>query len=265
MTKLSNSNPQPKTSKLWQLIAGLLVAVSFSPTALTATVGTPISKPIYKIHLNDTGITTCSDSSKNNLPCPQKLYPGQDAQYGRDKTVFNNSDGIAGFSFTKIGSTGKALAASAPVWNCVKDNVTGLMWEHKTDDNGLHDKDSAYRWYEPNNKINGGSQGTQNGGNCSTTTECDTYTYIKAVNKAGWCGFKDWRMPTIEELFNLTLFDRIKALEPAYFPDEGGATWSSSSDVNNPSHAWYINYGGVYNDLSKNNQSLSVRLVRGRQ
>ena len=64
--------------------------------------------------LNDTGITTCSDGANNRLSCPRSDYPGQDAEYGRDANSATNSDsdGHAGFSFVKIGSTGEPLATS---------------------------------------------------------------------------------------------------------------------------------------------------------
>ena len=49
----------------------------------------------------------------NNLTCPVDGYPWQDAQDGRDKTHDDDSDGHAGFSFTKLDANGNALAASA--------------------------------------------------------------------------------------------------------------------------------------------------------
>ena len=55
--------------------------------------------------LNDTGITACGDASNNNLDCPVNDYHGQDAEYGRDATHNDDSDGHAGFSFTKLDKT----------------------------------------------------------------------------------------------------------------------------------------------------------------
>jgi hypothetical protein len=52
--------------------------------ALTATTG----------KLNDTGITTCSNETQNNLPCPVSDFPNQDAQSGRDVTDNDDSDGL---------------------------------------------------------------------------------------------------------------------------------------------------------------------------
>ncbi len=81
--------------------------------------------------------------------CPKAGYPGQDAQVGRDAdqstSTNNDADGRRGFNFTKIGADGKALViqnqawsntdleTAGSKWSCVKDNVTGLIWEVKTD------------------------------------------------------------------------------------------------------------------------------------
>jgi hypothetical protein len=246
----------------WPLIAGLLLAIAFSRMALSATE----VKPVYKILLNDTGITTCSNNSTNGLRCPITGFPGQDAQYGRDKTLNINANGHAGFSFTKINSTGKALTANAPVWNCVQDNVTGLLWEGKTNDGGLHDMDWVYSWYNPNNRTNGGNPGYKNRGKCVNTISCDTDAYVKAVNQAGWCGRKDWRLPTKEELFGLTSSYRSKpAIDPAYFPDTNiDVVWSSSPNASSNGYAWYVDFkfGGVYTIFNKRYGN-QVRLVRG--
>ncbi len=56
--------------------------------------------------LNDTGIVGRGDGSQNDLPCPVAGYPGQDAQYGRDTTADDDSDGHAGFSLTKLDAKG---------------------------------------------------------------------------------------------------------------------------------------------------------------
>jgi Protein of unknown function (DUF1566)/S-layer homology domain len=216
--------------------------------------------------LNDTGITTCSDATQNNLPCPVAGFPGQDGEYGRDKTLNNNADGHAGFNFTKISNTGAVLAASATSWNCVKDNVTGLMWEVKTDDSGLHDKDWTYSWYEPDNSKNGGAVGYQNNGYCSGSS-CDTEAYVDAVNAAGWCGFKDWRMSSKEELRSIVDYSRYNpTIDTAYFLNtQGSYYWSSSPVADSSSGAWFVHFGNGGGNWDYKNSRLYVRLVRGVQ
>ncbi|WP_446011601.1 Lcl domain-containing protein [Candidatus Electrothrix sp.] len=167
--------------------------------------------------LNDTGITWSGNyESGNNNACDPSILPdgdnvveAQDCSHGRDVTHNDNSDGHAGFSYTKLDSNGVPLAnqnadyATTP-WACVKDNVTGLIWEVKTDDGGLHDKDDTYKWYNTNPATNGGADGYENndGNTCygynssDSSTFCNTEAYVNRVNAAGWCGGSDWRMPT---------------------------------------------------------------------
>jgi hypothetical protein len=222
-----------------------------------------------KSTLNDTGITTCSDNSTNGLACPINDFPNEDAQVGRDKTKNDDSDGHAGFSFTKISDSGATLAASATSWNCVKDNVTGLTWEIKTTDGGLHDMNNSYTWYEPDNTKNGGYAGKQNGGSCKGS-DCDTNAYVKAVNAAGYCGYKDWRMPTRQELVSIVDFSGVNpAIDITYFPNtQSNWFWSSSPSAYSSGNAWLVYFSSGSSNgsgLSSNyykNDSKYVRLVR---
>ncbi|SJM92259.1 DUF1566 domain-containing protein [Crenothrix polyspora] len=247
------------------LITGLLFALPFSHMALSADVVKPAPKPVYKMPLNDTGIATCSNNSKNSLPCPVAGFSGQDAQYGRDKKYNKNADGHAGFSFTKISNTGKALPVSAKSWNCVKDNVTRLMWEVKTNDNGLHDMDWTYTWSNANiQPRNGGPDPAK----CMTTTNCNITAYIKAVNKTSWCGYKDWRMATRTELMGLASLDRVEpTLDKKYFPETNiGVFWSSSPSVYNGGiYLWYVDLSDGYVFWSNPDYAFHVRLVRSGQ
>jgi hypothetical protein len=173
--------------------------------------------------LNDTGIDWCADGSQNGLACPVTGYPWQDAQDGRDKTAHDDSDGHAGFSFTKLDGNGNPLPASAASWSCVRDNVTGLTWEIKTDDWGLRDQRRTYTWYNPDTTSNGGWAGWQNGGICHTfytDIDCDTDSYVQAVNVEGLCGARDWRLPSRFELQSIVSNDRYApAIDTGWFPN----------------------------------------------
>ena len=92
-------------------------------------------------------------------------------------------------------------------WSCVKDNVTGLIWEVKTTDSGLHNNTDAYTWYDTSTTPSGFNQpsaatllrpvGPNN--TCAgydsndPATFCNTQAYISRVNAAGRCGVSDWR------------------------------------------------------------------------
>ncbi len=82
------------------------------------------------------------------LRCCSCPSPGQ-ALYGQDA----NYHSIYPMSFTKLDGSGNALPDSAKSWVTVKDNVTGLVWEMKTNKdrvknyNDPHDADNTYTWY----------------------------------------------------------------------------------------------------------------------
>ncbi|MGR8934555.1 MAG: Lcl C-terminal domain-containing protein [Gammaproteobacteria bacterium] len=218
----------------------------------------------YADALNDTGITECADDSNNNLPCPVAGFPGQDAQQGRDAAwkagkLQKIGGGRDGFDYT-------LLSGGA----CVRDNVTGLVWENKTDDGGLQDADNTYSWYNPNPNTNGGDSGTQQGGDCFGSA-CDTYAYCKAVNAIALCGFNDWRLPTKKELLSLINRGIPSTIGPSidtnYFPNTRETWfWSGSPNAINSGNAWAVGFfgGGNYNG-DKNYDFFSVRLVRGGQ
>lgn len=215
--------------------------------------------------LNDTGILACGNKWTNDLECPQVDYPGQDAEYGRD-VGSSDSDGHAGFSFTKLDVDGYPLPALAPSWSCVKDNVTGLVWEVKTDDDGLRDKDWTYTWYNTDSNTNGGLEGYQDGGNC-TGSSCDTQGYVQAVNSQGLCGFSDWGMPTIKALENIVTRDRVNpTIDTRYFPNTlSSYYWSGSPSANYLGNAWRIPFSEGDSYYSSKSQSYYVRLVRSGQ
>ena len=86
----------------------------------------------------DTGQNKCYDNHQE-IPCPNPGEPfyGQDAQYPCNPQ-----------SYTKLDASGNALPDDAPwPWAMVQDNVTGLIWEVKTNDGSIHDKDHMYGWY----------------------------------------------------------------------------------------------------------------------
>lgn len=139
----------------------------------------------------------------------------QDCSHGRDVTHYDNSDGLAGFSFTKLDANGDSLPASATQWSCVQDNVTGLIWEVKSDDGGIHDKDNTYRW----------------GGKTVLSSGLGIYyddwdVLLDGSNNEALCGFTDWRVPLPEELLDITSYRvgqngyrSLAAIDLDFFPN----------------------------------------------
>lgn len=231
--------------------------------------------------LNDTGITTWDTATVNNLTVTQVTFPGQDADHGRDAlaaatTLVKTGGGNAGFDFTKLDAAGQPLANQAAVyantpWSCVQDNVTGMMWEVKTTGGlgGLHDANHTYTWFNSTGINDGGNAGTANGGVCVDAINCDTEKYVAAVNAAGLCGFKDWRLPRKEALRSIVDYSVASfgnAIDLAYFPNSGILRyWSSSPYAGSAPNAWNVFFNSGVDGAYLKSGLIYVRLVRGGQ
>lgn len=93
--------------------------------------------------------------------------------------------------FVKIGADGSELPADANTWSCILDTRTGLMWEVKTNDGGLRDKDWRYQHDGSSGLISAGTEYP-----CTGIYACNPISYIEALNTYGVCGKTDWRLPT---------------------------------------------------------------------
>jgi hypothetical protein len=239
----------------------------------------PIIPPAESLtKINDTGVTTCGDYARghsgvgnNDVVCHlltdsngDPVPSGQDGTSGRDISNPSDEDGRKGFSFTKIDASGAALSSTASQWTCVKDNVTGLVWESKTDDGSLHDKDDTYVWYESDPRLgNGGLPGYERASdydpsrydqtcigfsNGNNATYCNTKAFVNRVNQAGYCGANNWRLPTREELNSLVDYETSPRIDTNYFPlIQSNYYWTSVPYAYLNKHVWTVNfqYGGA--------------------
>lgn len=186
--------------------------------------------------LNDTGVVGCTDLNVASTRCPQAILPNQDGDVGRDAEatagrLAKAGFGRAGFDHTKLDARGVPLPADAGAWSCVRDNVTGLIWQVPTE-SGLTASSNNYSWYQPDPTRHMGLAGWADGGVC-VGSRCDTDGYIRALNQAAWCGYQDWRLPTRREIYSLVnLEPGTRALDSALFPWQPTPTnayfWTSS-------------------------------------
>lgn len=258
---------------------------------------TPPEPVVITSKINDTGITLCGDyaydnsgTHNNNVVCADAgakqdvagvevvagsgydpVPAGQDAVYGRDALAASNQltkigGGDAGFDFTKLDANGDELAAGATEWDCVRDNVTGLVWEMKTT-TGLRSANNTYTWYQTSN--NNGNAGTPgNTTSCEGGINCDTSSYVAKINADGLCGSHEgWRLPTSEELLSIVHKGKYSpAIDAQYFPNtKSSYYWSSSPSASYNYYAWFVDFGYGYENYNGKSNRYYVRLVRSGQ
>lgn len=221
------TEPPPTTeSNKWLL---------FLPAILAGSQGGQPTIPTETGLLNDTGITATTG-----------ITGEEDAAYGRDADSATNSDtdGHKGFSFTKLDSSGAALADQTQSyatnqWVCVQDNVTGLVWEVKTD-----------------------------------TTTGETYDLAGATTYATTtfpgCGDAfTCRLPSIKELLSIVSLGSAGHIDQAYFPNTATtSTYLSGTEVANASSidstdVWGIDFyvGNTDSSILKASAYYRVRAV----
>lgn len=157
---------------------------------------------------------------------------------------------------------------------CVKDNSTGLIWEQKTDDGELRDKDNSFSWYNSDNSKNGGFVGYEDYANTvagaicgNNLAKCNTQSYITALNASNYCGYSDWRLPSRMELLSITDRGRNQwmgspAINPIFINSQYHYHWTSTPRSENVNRAWVVYFGfGTSTDIDKN-YALFVRAVR---
>ena len=123
--------------------------------------------------------------------------------------------------YAKLDSGGNELSPSATSWSCVRDKTTGLVWEEKTNDGGLRDKDWRYR-HMHNYGGYGNTVDTKGQVLCRGIGTCDAYSYANAVNGTGLCGRNSWRIPLKSELGSIAKINgggQPPHIDQAFFPD----------------------------------------------
>jgi hypothetical protein len=207
--------------------------------------------------LADTGILFGGDyPNGNNSSCTGTVINQQDCALGRDAqalagTLRKIGTGHAGFDFTKLNTDGNPLQAGAASWSCVRDNYTGLVWEAKTDNEGIHNKGNTYRW--------GGM-----------TAQAQSYgrhyhdwdVLVQETNQQRLCGMTGWRVPSVNELESLINFNSVDpAIDQKYFPHASSDIWTSTPDPVFANKAWHVSFANGFITHDDRNHQWQVRLV----
>ncbi len=150
---------------------------------------------------------------------------------------------------------GKLADKKPSTARCVLDNKTELLWELKTDDESVHDKDNTYRW---------GGRGAEQIG---TIFFDDWNALLDATNTEKLCGFNDWRVPTIDELKTLVVDGANPSIDSNTFSETlPKPYWSTSAYKNYPEHGQTVHFetGASYYYNGFRGDRLPLRLVRSK-
>lgn len=273
----------PDISGTSQLELQLIATDSNNQTA-TDTMLVTVSNAVLG-DLPDTGVVNCYDISAE-IPCGDESYPRQDGDGGRDSVVQylrKIGKGEKAFDFTKLDQFGDELADTANEFSCVRDNVTGLIWELKEPvitpppASTLRAANNRYSFVNTN-AGNGDEAGVPApaSSTCPSAENCGIEVYVEEVNETAYCGGANWRLPTLEELMSIADFSRIgenHLLDPAFFrfePDHSVQnnmfywTTQTSAEGGGGISAWVFDIrNGNDNTLPKQQNQLGyVRLVR---
>jgi len=206
---------------------------------------------------------------------------------------FDFSDCVAG-AFPATGQTTSyragddgALQIGAPFAftdngnGTISDANSGLMWEKKGNDSGMHDKDTSFTWANAFavhlDRMNNTCDGFE--GNPNSLTPCTTNADCIGIGNqlCGHAGFRDWRIPNKVELQTLLDMSVRTPATTAIFdtacPNNctvltcscttNDKFWSSTTYLDSSLQAWWVSFsdGDVNYDLKTSTQK--VRAVRG--
>lgn len=226
-----------------------------------------------------TGIETCLalDQKQRDWPTPQACAAA--GPYG----LMPKQDGMPStrpLAYETVGDH--------PLTSCVRDRVSGLVWEGKTDSGTLE-----ALFQTPNPKAPGTlieTFGTHNEPAPGSRANTDAYSYwgdarpgeamayVAQVNAMRLCGFGDWRLPTVAELQGLVdlgraaqmLFGR-RTIQPAvdtrWLPNTVQGNYLSVEPLDDR-RMWCVNFGtgaviGCQRIMGPKTAPIFVRLVRG--
>jgi len=165
----------------------------------------------------------------NSLP-GQGLYVHQDGHRVNINPAMNYSEVLA------------PAGGTYPRTECVRDTVTGLVWEGK---NATEPRSSA-----------------------AVYTYANIPAYVNYVNGIALCGYTNWRLPTRHELLSIVHYgiSTEPKLHVEWFPNtRADYYWTASPYVGGTNRTWVVDFdGGLSHSTGTfaNTSQLYVRLVR---
>ena len=195
----------------------------------------------------DSGLVSCADSSVISLNTEQD----------------GNRSSINAMGFDLVTQDGITYSSN----DCVKDKVTGLVWEIKSADNAARDYQKTFTHFD-NLSLPQKSDGSK-----PSQAEIDApdnaTAYIRQVNSMKLCGITDWRLPTVRELHSIVNYgSKDIAIDTKIFshpPNQNDEYWTSSSflDTDGIQQAFNVNFYAGYVNTKYRDEKIYIRLVRG--
>lgn len=147
----------------------------------------------------------------------------------------------------------------------ITDTTTMLVWEKKSDDGGIHDKnDVSYTWSASGSTLPNGT----------------AFAFVDTLNAGNFAGSRNWRLPTLDELETIVdtggqrpgrpvvpeAFDtncvpgcsitQCSCTEPINH-------WTSTPSVTNSQQAWHVLFNTGQSGTGFKTLGFRVRAVRG--
>lgn len=249
-------------------------------TALLGLAAAPAgAQPVVKV--SPTGVRQCLGFQPDGWPAPQAC-----ADAGPLKLV-RKQDGLQG-----AGPMAYEAVPGQPLSACVRDRVSGLVWEGKPD-SGKQPwpvlparAEGSPRFdtegYGPQNKPVPGSRGPSDAYSFHRDGRPGgAQAYVAEVNERRLCGYADWRLPTVAELHGLLDLGKARTsdvrpsrplaeqalIDARWFPNTVPAVYLTS-EWRDDTNVWCVNFENahVYDcdpDMTHKPPPLFVRLVRG--
>ena len=206
-----------------------------------------------------TGTLGCAaDCSFDTSGCTEFAFPAT----GQTTSYLADTNGAQGSAVPDDGAVqaGRPLTYVENGDGTITDFNTGLMWEKKSDDDGLHDRDATFPWSDS-----------------AVDTIWDWLAQVNVEGGSGFAGHSDWRIPNAKELQTIIDYERVApSVDPVFDSSCVAACtvltcsctasafyWSSTTEADGPGAAWGVRFddGNVETDGKGNVRA--VRAVRG--
>ena len=236
--------------------------------------GTSLVTPGFVLCINKAGksrvVTACK---KNEVTIPIALTAGSPCILPG-----GNTGVVAEYSLEGDPTIVRTCAISVEgdyidLGSTVIDTVSGLEWEKKTLDGGIHDRNNAYTWskdeeWNPDGTAFTVFLATLNG---KVPPQCTSNNGVnvdcKLPPSGCFANHCDWRLPEVDEMNDIVLAPEpcgvSPCIDPIFGPTVAGGYFTATVDAENPADVWPTYFAPKpFPELYKLTNA-SVRAVRG--